>query len=385
MPSADETNRQTPRPAPLLAAGMMLAERGIYGMIWVDEKLEITARYGRLVSFAEIGEPVTLALLPLMGLEAEIRDLKASDGQVIEIPDVAIVGKDGSTPKVNISVFWSKDEGCFLVVLTRFSQRTDLEVELSRQIRARLMAEAEVMQTSKELAKTNAELGRANRDLEEFASIISHDLKAPMRHLRYIVDEIEASASDQLPEAALSKLEDLKDQARRMASMLTSLLEYSSAGRKEETAEEVDTHGLVHAITSSMRPPPGFEIEIAGFWPTIATVVAPLDLVLRNLIDNAIKHHDRAEGLVRLTCSDQGEALLITVEDDGPGIPSERHEAAFQPFRRLKPGRTDGQGMGLAFVRRWVGAAGGRLSLESDPAKRRGTTFRLVWPKLRRN
>ncbi len=384
MPSSDETNspRPGPRPAPLLTAGMMLAERGIYGMIWVDETLTTVARYGRLVDFVEVGEPLTRELLPLVGLEDEIRALKDSDGRVIELPGIAIVDNKGESPKINISVFWSKDEESFLVVLTRYSSRSDLEVELSRQIRARLMAEAEVMQTSKELAKTNAELARANRDLEEFASIISHDLKAPMRHLRYIVDEIETATEGALSGSAISKLSELRDQSRRMSGMLTSLLEYSSVGRKEEIAEEIDTHGLIHAIIGSMRRTPGFEIEIAGFWPTISTVVAPLDLVLRNLVDNAIKHHDRADGHIRISCADKGDTLLISVEDDGPGIAKDQHAAAFLPFRRLKPGGAEGQGMGLAFVKRWVEAAGGRLDLESDPSLRRGTTMRLQWPKM---
>lgn len=387
MPSADEANKSgSPLPqlrqAPLLAAGMMLAERGIYGMVWVDEDLYVTARYGRLVNFIDICEPLTSQLLPLIGLEDEIRALKNNKGSILELPGIAIIGADGEAPKLNIAVYWSVEETCYLVVLTRYASRSDVEIELSRQTRARLIAEAEVTHTSKILAKTNTELERANRDLAEFASIISHDLKAPMRMLRYIIDDVEAALAAGEKAVAEAKLADMRAQSRRMSQMMTALLEYSSAGRKEEIAEEVDTQALAQAIVTSMRRTPGFSIEIRGLWPAVLTVAAPLDLVLRNLIDNAIKHHDRAEGKVELTGSDKGNYLEISVADDGPGIARDEHEAVFLPFRRLAAAGAEGQGMGLAFVKRWVEAAGGRLELESDPEVRRGTTFRLTWPKM---
>lgn len=388
MPSADEANSPgaprdgTPRPAPLLAAGIMLAERGIYGMIWVDEDLIVSAKYGRLVDFVEIGEAINLQILPLIGLEDDIRALKGRAGSIIELPGIAMMGRGDGAPKVNIAVYWSEEEKSYLVVLTRYAARSDLEVELSRQTRARLIAEAEVTHTSKILAKTNAELERANRDLAEFASIISHDLKAPMRMLRYIIDDVEQALSSDDRQAAETKLAAMRAQSRRMSQMMTALLEYSSAGRKDEIAEAVDTHALVQAIVTSMRLLPGFKIEISGLWPTVETLAAPLDLVLRNLIDNAIKHHDRAEGVVCLVGADKGSTLAIEVADDGPGIAPEEHAAVFLPFRRLQDNGAEGQGMGLAFVKRWVEAAGGQLTLSSNPAEQRGTTFRLTWPKV---
>lgn len=383
MSSADGNSLAvgTARPAPLLTAGMMLAERGIFGMVWADETLEVTARYGRLVDFVDVGDPVTAAVLPLIGLEDDIRALATQKGAIIDLPGVSIIGDGAPTPKVNISVFWSEQETCFLVLLTRHSARSDLEVELSRQIRARLIAEAAVTHKSKELTRANAELARANRDLEEFATIISHDLKAPMRLLRYMIDEFESELGSEVSAAAADKLASMRLQSRRMGGMLSALLEYSSAGRKDDVAEAVDTQALVSSIVRSMGPPPGFEVEITGLWPQIETLAAPLDLVLRNLIDNAIKHHDRDRGRIVLSCNDRGDVLLIGVSDDGPGIAPAEHAAAFLPFRRLSSARQEGQGMGLALVRRWVEAAGGQLSLSSDPSRARGTAFTVTWPK----
>lgn len=372
------------RPAPLLAAGLLLADRGVFGLIWVDDQLTVTGRYGPLVDFVEIGEPVIFSVPPFFGLETDIMALRGARGQLLDLPSVSIMQAPSGSPKLNFTVLWSDDENCYLVLVSRAGSQTNVEVELSRQIRARLIAEAEVTHKSKALAKANNELARANYDLEEFASIISHDLKGPMRALRYMAEDLAQNTSLQAAPNALTQLADIRAQSQRMSEMLTSLLEYSSAGRKEEVAEIVDTAKLAAAIIRSTPRPHGITVHVNGLWPSIETLRAPLDLVLRNLVDNAIKHHDRPEGAVLLRCEDAGDWLRFEIEDDGPGIEPYHHAAVFLPFRRLLQTQTsDGQGMGLAFVKRWVEASGGRIGLTSNAPAQRGTLFWLEWPKMR--
>ena len=360
----------------------MLAERGILGLLWVDEALEITARYGKLVAFAEIGEPLTSELLPLMGLENEIKALRVELGATLEMPAVTMAMLPAPVPKSNISVFWSQNESSYLVLLTPHSDSTGLELELSRQIRARLMAESESKHKSEELKRANGELAKVNRELEEFASIISHDLKAPMRHMRYMVDDIEQLLGDKISEEAVEKLDAVRRQSKRMSGMLTALLDYASAGRKDEVAETVNTRTLVSSILQSINVPERFTIELTGEWPEIVTYAAPLDLVLRNLIDNAIKHHDRQDGTIQLRGTEEDDALLVRVKDDGPGIPQNLLGSIFEPFRRISPAHSEGHGMGLAFVKKCIDATGGKLEIQSDSRQKRGSVFLLRWPKL---
>ena len=250
-------------------------------------------------------------------------------------------------------------------------------MELSRQVRARLMAEAEAHAKSKELARANSDLQVLNSNLEQFAAIVTHDLKAPMRAVRYLVDEIEQAVGASDTDAAHGKLQELRRQATRLSSMLSALLHYSSVGLSQQAIETVDTLALVTEIVHSL-PHEGTEVEISGTWPTLDTLVAPLDLTLRNLIDNTVKHHDRDKGKLQIACADAGSAIEITIEDDGPGIAPEHHASVFLPFRTLANG---GEGMGLAIVQKMVDAAGGVITLSSNPAERRGTTFRIRWPK----
>jgi signal transduction histidine kinase len=375
------------RPAPLVAAATLLSKRNVYGLVWVDQSLNVIATYGALVDFVDIGEPVTSSVPVFVGLEADILALKDNKGTLLDLPIASIVTVAGPTPKLNFTALWSPEEDSYLVLVSRAGQVSNVELELSRQIRARLIAEAEVTHKSKALTKANVELERANRDLEEFASIISHDLKAPMRQLRYMIEDMksgaERGATGPLPQDTLTGLHNIQVQSQRMSEMLSSLLEYCSAGRKDEVTEVVDTQAMVAAIVRSTPCPVGFTINTTGLWPRIETLRAPLDLILRNLIDNAIKHHDCDAGSIRLGCADAGDKLEIEIADDGPGIDPRHHTAIFLPFRRLETADrgANGQGMGLAFVKRWVEAAGGQIRLMSDPAARRGTRVLITWPK----
>jgi signal transduction histidine kinase len=167
---------------------------------------------------------------------------------------------------------------------------------------------------------------------------------------------------------------------KRLAGLLDSLLAYSRAGVLATKTESVDTRQLVDEIVGLLDPPSAFSISISGEMPKLETVRAPLELVLRNLISNAIKHHDRPDGRVVISSTDQGEFYEFAVSDDGAGIPPEFHARVFELFQTLRPrDEVEGSGMGLAIVRKTVAAAGGELRLESDG--RRGATFRLLWKK----
>ena len=106
----------------------------------------------------------------------------------------------------------------------------------------------------------------------------------------------------------------------------------------------------------------------------------PLETVLRNLINNAIKHHDRRDGHVQIAVQDLGEFFEFSISDDGPGIAPEYHERIFQLFQTLKPrDQVEGSGMGLAIVKKIVESRNGRITVTSEPGQ--GATFTFTWPK----
>lgn len=367
----------------LVETSSFLIERSFCGLIWLDTDFVVRDRAGPLVEFVALNEPIGTALLPLYGCEDDIRALRQAPHDTFELANVRIVGQQAESPRINIFVYWLETSNRFVVVVVRATAQSEVEAELLNQSRRRALAEAKTIEQAKALERANAELIRANRDLDEFANIIAHDLKSPMRALRYLSEDIETALARADQEAAKTHLADLRQQARRMSRMLTDLLAYSRIGPNDDEAmSDTNTRHLVETIIASLPRPPVFLIEISGQWPVLRTVEAALDLVLRNLLDNAIKHHDRSDGRVRLAASPRTSSVEILIADDGPGIDPKYHETVFQPFRQLRqnPRCGSSSGIGLSLVRKTVESNQAKLELQSSPNLRRGTTFRLIWP-----
>jgi len=355
----------------------------VFGIVWLDDDLNVVDRFGSLVGFVATGRPVGEVLLPLLGLDSQLRALRRTPRRSLDIPNVSINLGDAQSPRININVYWSRNERRYIVLASRLLEGAGLELELAKQIRARSIAESEAAAKAEALAKVNVELERANRDLEEFASVISHDLKAPLRGVHYYVGDLEAALAGGNAGEARQCLTRVANQVRRMSEMLNGLLAYSRVGRKNEMVERVDLRALALEIAGAIASPPGFVIDVAEGWPVIDTLRAPFDLVLRNLVENAVKHHDRPIGRVEISAVDNGMSVMLAVADDGPGIPPEWHEAIFQPFRRIgSDDAVEGSGIGLALVKKTVEMVGGRVEVESRPGARRGTIFRVAWPKV---
>jgi signal transduction histidine kinase len=374
-PSRDEAVDQARADqSAILDVVALIEAHGLFGLIWLDPDLTVRRAYGRLLSFVAPSRHAAESLPALVGLAAELAALRDSHQRMIELPAISISTTDGLTEKFNLTLFWSEREAAIVGLAYRSEAQSTLEFELSRQIRARLMAEAEATALSRDLA-------RANADLECFAAIISHDLKAPIRHMRGLASD--AISNRRLAnEASDAALTEIAAQAERMQHMLDHLFEYSMLGRKYEGLEEVDTGDLVRTIVKSF-PDSAIEIVIEGDWPALRTLRAPLELSIRNLVGNALQHHDRNAGLVRIGCIDSQDAIVITVEDDGPGVPIENQRAIFLPFRTAgETTNAQSTGMGLAMVDRAVTAVGGAVTLSSNPAVARGAIFAVQWPKI---
>ena len=372
----------TPTPDMLAEITIFLADRDLYGLVWCDEDLITTHIFGKLANFIPLGTHIVHSLLPLMGFEEQIMTLRRQPGSTVQLPNISIRHGENANPRININVYWAAKRRQYIIVLTKVLRRSDLELELTNQIRAKRIAERNLAEKSKALQKANRELSRANADLEEFAYVISHDLKAPLRALNYLSSDLYQSVSAMDIDTAGKQLEQLQMQTKRMSSMLMGLFEYASLGRKQDAISRVNTASLISQIVNSLDSIPGMKIHVDGHWPVLNTLEQPLDLVLRNLIENALKHHDRHTGRIEIKAQDDGDFWRVTIADDGPGIPSDYKEAVFRTFQKVhNDANPDNSGVGLALVKKSVEALGGSIELFSKPDVERGSTFRVSWPK----
>ena len=242
--------------AALVAAGRFFADREVYGLVWIDRELIACGRYGQKADFVTLGQPISDSVLPFIGSEDYILSFQQNPSLTLELPGVVIVTSAAlQQQRYNLSLFWSAEQNHYLLLIARASLDATLEIELLRHVRARLMAEAETNAKSQALA-------RANRDLEDFAGIVSHDLKAPMRALQYMTDEVEVALARGSVNAARAQLEWMRGQTRRMSSMLSGLLDYSSIGRKVEALELVDTAALAAIIRNAVPHGGGMAVTV---------------------------------------------------------------------------------------------------------------------------
>jgi signal transduction histidine kinase len=216
-------------------------------------------------------------------------------------------------------------------------------------------------------------------EIEQFSYAASHDLKAPLRAIENLAQWIEEDLDKPVKPEVAEHLQMLRKRAKRMGSLVDALLEYSRADRGGQAVAPVDLGALCAEIVAGLPAKPGIRVVIAEGMPALDASEAPLRQALAQLFSNAFKHHDRAEGLLRISARQDGACVEICVQDDGPGIDSKHQEKIFQPFHTLKPkDEVEGNGLGLAIAKKIVESRGGRLCLESAG---RGSAFRLLWPQ----
>ena len=225
-----------------------------------------------------------------------------------------------------------------------------------------------------------SELKRSNRELDQFAYVASHDLKAPLRAIEHLVSWISEDAGKLLPEMSQTHLVKLSGRVQRMEMLLNDLLAFSRAGRQRHPPEEVDVVALIDNIVEILAPPPGFVVQVTSMIPRVTTERTPLETILRNLIGNAAKHHHQpAKGRVDICAQELGQFIQFTVSDNGPGIDPAYHERIFEMFQTLRPhDKVEGSGMGLALVKKHVESRGGSIKLFSSLGE--GATFCFTWP-----
>ena len=253
------------------------------------------------------------------------------------------------------------------------------EAELAERLRQQHRLTDELAEQGRHRERLIQSLGRANRDLDQFAYVTSHDLKAPLRGIASLASFIEEDLHDSLDDETRENLALLHQRVSRMESLIEGILTYSRAGRRT-SPEEVQVEALLAEVVDLLSPDAYVNVKATSELPVLHTERIPLQQVLLNLVGNAIKHGNTEHCEVAVSAERVPEGWKFTITDNGPGIEERFHDRIFGFFERLKSrDEVEGSGIGLAVVKKVVEERGGRVWVESEFGQ--GAAFHFTWPR----
>lgn len=225
-------------------------------------------------------------------------------------------------------------------------------------------------------------LEKAFKELDKFAYVVSHDLKAPLRAIFNLSNWISEDYGDQMPEEAREMFERIRGRVLRMESLIEGILAYSKIDRKDDVFIDVDLNKQLKDSLDLIDVPKDFKIEIQPDLPVVKGDQSKIHQVFMNLLSNAIKFNEKpvGKGFVKVSCEDEGQFWKFSVQDNGPGIEPQYHEKIFVIFQTLNARDTfESTGVGLAIVKKIVDEMGGKIWLESEIGQ--GSTFHFTMAK----
>lgn len=231
---------------------------------------------------------------------------------------------------------------------------------------------------SKRLSRTILELEKRNSELNQFAYVVSHDLKAPVRGIWNVIRWIEEDHGEEISPAVRQYLKFIPERVSRMEGLIDGILDYARAGHEGTPKETVDVGVLVAEIAELIVPA---ECTLrTGYLPVMVTERLPLQQVLSNLISNAVKYGPEGTTTIDVSAEDSGPYYEFSVQDNGLGIDPGYHEKIFGLFQTLREkADKESTGIGLSIVKKIVEERGGSVKVVSSTGS--GAKFIFTWLK----
>jgi PAS domain S-box-containing protein len=224
-------------------------------------------------------------------------------------------------------------------------------------------------------------LKEINKNLEEFTYVASHDLRSPLRGISDLLEWIKEDLGENIAPAILNNVDRISVRIHKMETLIENLLAYARAGKETTEIEQVNVDDLINGIFELTQLPENFKLEKDITINTLETTKTPLETILRNLISNAIKHHNADSGVIKISCHSEKNMCHFSICDDGPGIPEASHDRIFRLFQTVTSSAKDSSGIGLSVSRRLAETHGGRINVENNKNKP-GATFNVWWPRF---
>ena len=298
------------------------------------------------------------------------------------------IKKSGELIWINLSASLVRNESrqplYFVALIENINERklaeqelTNLKNELEDRVKQRTN---QLEQVNALLLATTTTLEKRNQELDQFAYVTSHDLKAPLRAISNLSEWIEEDLEDKLDDDTRYNMNLLRGRVHRLENLINGLLDYSRVGRLNTELQSVDVRKMLAETIDLLDIPDRSQISIQAGMPVLVTEAVPLQQVFRNLIGNAIKHGDRQNLTINISVTELDDYYEFVVKDNGKGIDPKYHDRIFTIFQTLEARDTkESTGIGLAIVKKVVENQDGAISIDS--AIDAGCTFKFTWKK----
>jgi len=256
-------------------------------------------------------------------------------------------------------------------------ERTDKLTETNEHLKQEITEREEAERRQAELIE---KVDNINKELKDFASIVSHDLKAPLRGIKSLATWILDDCSDKLGEQGNEQMNLLLGRVERMYNLIDGIIQYSKAGRIEEKNVPVNLDDFIPEAIDMLVPPENISITIENTMPVIECAETHVMQLFQNLLSNAIKYMDKPQGQIKVGCVEEDGFWKFSIADNGPGIEEKHFEKIFKMFQALSVSEDfEGTGVGLTIAKKIVELYGGNIWVESKIGK--GSTFFFTLPK----
>ncbi|HNL03282.1 MAG TPA: ATP-binding protein [Bacteroidia bacterium] len=290
-------------------------------------------------------------------VQNSMREFKFCDSELLRYK------KDGATVWLHASITPisdnEKSSRKFIFIMSDVNERKKAEIQLNEYL---------------------SDLEKTNKELDKFAYIVSHDLKAPLRAIGNLTDWITQDSADNLTDESKENFQIIKGRVKRMEQLINAILEYSKVSKHKGTQELFSFNEIIHNAVDLAGTDSNCKIEISGTMPEYYGDKVKYQQVFMNLISNGIKHNNKEQKKIEICCREEGKFWEFMIKDNGPGIDKRFHEKVFVIFQTLKArDEFESTGIGLSIVKKIVEEAGGSIRIESTPGE--GAAFYFTVPK----
>jgi len=227
--------------------------------------------------------------------------------------------------------------------------------------------------TTLEKNKLLVKLEKSNVELKNFAHVVSHDLKSPLRSMSALISWIQEDNGEKFDKETNGNFEKLLKKVDKMDHLINGILKYSSIDKVNENHQEISLHKIVVEIIQTIHIPKHIMINIKSTLPSLYIDKFRVQQLFQNLISNAVKYNDKENGIITIDVLEKENSYVFSIQDNGIGIASKYHKKIFEVFETLEEPDDNSTGIGLSIVKKIITMFNGKIWLESKIGV--GTTF----------